>query len=78
MYSTLMSQFFKVSSKRFSREWVTNFCTSKSLTAQPEEEQEARNYRAITLNKATDGKITEACWKLTATERFVIKFVRGF
>lgn len=40
---------------------VAHFCTFKSLNAQPEGEPEARNYKAITLNKVTDGKITEAC-----------------
>jgi len=55
--------------KRFSKEGVIHFCTSRSLTAQPEGEQEARNYRAITLNKVTDGNITEACCKWTVTER---------
>lgn len=50
-----------MSPQKVQRRGVTHFCTSKSLTAQPEGEPEARNYRAITLNKVTDGKITEAC-----------------
>lgn len=54
-----MSWFF-VSPQKVQQKGVTHFCTTKSFTAQPEGETEARNYRAITLNKVTDGKITEA------------------
>lgn len=62
--------------KLFDREGIAHFCTSEF--AQPEGKQEERKYRAITLNKFRDGKITETCWKQTVTERFVIKFVWGF
>lgn len=54
-----MSWFF-ISPQKVQQKGVAHFRTSKSLTAQSEGETKARNCRAITLNKVTDGKIREA------------------
>lgn len=62
----LKQKLFMCSAQKVQQKGVTHFCTSKSLTAQPEGEPEARSYRATTLNKVTDGKITEACQKMNS------------